>query len=424
MALYRLLNYSISHVCLICFIMEFTKWRYPAKKTIGTGIAVTVVLILLEWLRYVNAGLEMRQQVLFAMQTVLILAVSVYLSEYRDFRSLFTGFAGRDYVLCGTLFARCLYVASGKLIFSTMAGALVNLLALIWMIRYLRPHYMEFQLVNRREWMILCLIPAASCFMRIFLRQFLKEPSLEQVAASLSLMIVLYASYILIIRLAAKISKEERIRKERDMLERSIKALKRSMEEVRAAERQIAIQNHDRRHRVRTIQGLMAKGDYDAVNRLLNDYQEVPEVSVVSTYCANDPINTVVSSYAATARQEQVQMYLSLDIPEKLAVNEWGLAVVIGNLLENAIQAASEVEDGGQRILWMTAKQIRGQLLIEVLNPFSTAPVFDKSTCLPISSRGESHGLGLTSVAYFAERNGAVFDCGIEEGKFFARLLI
>lgn len=423
MALYRLINYSISHVCLMCFVLIFTRWKYSARKTIGVGIGVTVVLVILEWLRYVHIHVEAVQQILFSIQIILVLAVSVYLSRYRDFRGLFTGFVGRDYILCGTLLARCLFVSGMNLALSTMIGVTVNLLALAWMIRYLRPHYMEVQLVNRREWMELCLIPAASILARLFLRRFLKEPTLEQVIASLSLMVLLYFCYILIVRLASKISKEDRIRKEHDMLESSIKALKRSMEEVCAAERQIAIQNHDRRHRVRTIQGLMAKGDYDAVNRLLSDYQEVPEISVVSVYCANVPINSVVSSYVASARQQQIRTYISLDIPETLSVNEWELAVVIGNLLENAVYAAGEVGDEERRILWMLAKQVRGQLLIEVLNTYQTPPVFDETTLLPISSRGESHGLGLTSVAYFAEHNGAVFDCGIEDEKFFARLL-
>lgn len=58
MALFRLLNYCIGHVCLMCSILAFTKWRYSAKKTIGVAVAVTVVLFLLEWVRYVNMGLE------------------------------------------------------------------------------------------------------------------------------------------------------------------------------------------------------------------------------------------------------------------------------------------------------------------------------------------------------------------------------
>lgn len=424
MALYRLVNYSVSHICLMCFILAFTKWRYSQRKTVGIAVISTMMLIGLEWIRYVNVGMEFRQQSLFTVQSVLILATSLYLSQYRDFRGLFTGLAGRDYVLCGTLVARCLYVSEGKLLLSAAAGVAINVLTLIWMIRCFRPYYMEFQLINRREWIELCLIPAGFYLARIFLRPFLKEPGLEQVVASISLMGLMYVSYILMFRLVSKIAREERIQRERDMLESSIKALKRSMEEVHAAEQRIAIQNHDRRHRVRTVQGLMEKGDYDAIRSLLNDMEKAPEQPVASHYCDNLPVNGIVSSYVALARQRQVQTYVTLDIPAKLSVNEWELAVVVGNLLENAIDAAGDVENPEQRILWMTAKSVRGQLLLEVLNTFHGSPVFDEDTLLPISSRGGGHGLGLPSVVYFAEHNGAVFDCGIENDRFFARLLI
>lgn len=424
MALFRLLNYSIAHVCLMCSLLAFTKWRYSAKKTIGVAVGVTAVLFLLEWVRYVNMGLESMQSTAYFFQTVLILGTSVYLSQYRDFRGLFTGFSSRIYVQSGTLIARGLYVFTDHLAFSVSVGAILNIIFLIVLIRYLRPHYMGYQLVNRKEWFWLCLVPGVFSLLRVVLRDFLVEAEPKEIISALFLVMTLYVSYVLLFRLVGKCAKEERIQRERDVLESSIKALKRTMEEIHVVEQKRAIQEHDRRHLIRMMQGLIAKEDYDSVKGLLNQFLESPESQVESYFCDNPPINGLVSMCVTAAKEKQIQTYMELDIPEKLPVNEWELAVVIGNLLENAIEAASDGKAEEGRMIWMTARQIRGQMLIEVLNTFGGTPVFDEETLLPISSRGEGRGFGLPSVVGFTERSGATFDCGIEDNRFFARLLI
>lgn len=357
-------------------------------------------------------------------QTVIILTTSVCLSQYRDFRGLFTGFSSRIYVQSGTLIARAMYVFTDHLVWSVSVGAIINIVFLIVLIRYLRPHYMGYQLVNRKEWFWLCLVPAVFSLLRVVLRDFLVDTKPEEIMGALFLVMTLYVSYVLLFRLVGKCAKEERMQRERDVLEGSIKALKRTMEEIEAAEQKRAMKEHDRRHLVRTMQGLIAKEDYDSVKGLLNQYLESPESPGERRFCDNLPINGLISMCVSAAKERQIQTHMELDIPEKLPVNEWELAVVIGNLLENAIEAANDEESCERRMIWMTARQIRGQMLIEVLNTFGSKPVFDNETLLPISSRGEGRGFGLASVVGFTERSGATFDCGIEEHRFFARLLI
>lgn len=424
MALFRLLSYDISHICLMIYLLAFTKWRYSAKKTIGLAVIATAALFLLEWIRYVHPLQGGEQRLLYALQMAVIVVTSCCLSQYRDFRGVFTGLFAKTYVLFGNLVGRTLFLLGWGLAFSVGVSLVINLAMMACLLYCLRPNYMELQLVKRKEWAQLSMIPGIFCVARLFLREHLNDPDPMQVLASLSLVLVLYVCYVLLFQLVTKVSREEKLLREKEVLETGTRALRRAQEEVRVAERQIAIQNHDRKHLIRTMQGLMAKADYDAVQRLLSEVQAMPEHPVGSHYCDNAPINGVVSFYMAAAREKQVETHVALDIPEHLPVNEWELAVVLGNLLENAVRAAGETEAGKPRNIRMTAKQVRRQMLIEVLNTYSGTIVFDQETSLPTSPRGEGHGLGMRSVAYFAERTGAAFDCGIEDGLFFVRLLI
>lgn len=422
---FRFISYSASHICMVCYLLVFIKWRFPVVHTVISALFSTVLLILLEWMqRLGGVVVGTGQSWTIIAQILVVQGTALYLTEYRDFRGLFTGLTSSNYVMLGNLVAIAVYAAGAGTGISLGIGVGMHLLFLGVLAHYLRPPYLESQLANRQEWMGLCLIPSGFYLALLLLVASTDRGSLPRNLAALSLLLTQYLAYVIVFRLINSINREEEMQKEREMLETSIKALKLSVEEAYAAERRTAIQNHDRRHMIRTLQTLMVKQDYAAVEQLLSREEELPETPVASHYCDNLPVNGVITCYAGAAQRQAVQTYFALEIPEKLWVNEWELAVVVGNLMENAVEAAGQVPAVNDRKLWMTARQVRDQLLIEIRNTFDGDIQFDRKTALPQSSRGEGHGLGLRSVAHFAERAGAALDCGIEDGIFVVRLLI
>lgn len=423
MAQFRLISYSVSHICLVCYLLAFTTWRFSAKKTAGIAAAAVASLFFFEWVRYVYLDNIWCQAWTMLCQIVVVQVTAVYLSRYRDARSLFTGLTSSNYVLFGTLISRSMYDYGWGMAVSIAAGAVIHLCLLTALVIYLRSAYLELQIVKHREWLWLCLIPMTIYLALRCLRKSMEGPDLGQLLATLFLLLAIYLTYILVFQVTQKVNREHWSSQEMKILETSIRAQKRAAEEIYRAERQIAIQNHDQRHLFRTMKSLMAEHDYEAVNQMLNQVQEKQEAIVQAHYCDNTPVNGIVSYYVSMAVQMAVQTHIALDIPEQLTVNEWELSVVIGNLMENAVQAAGAVKDAAHRELWMNAKRIRGQILIEILNTFEGGIVFDKATALPMSDKGEGHGLGVQSVAYFAEHNKGTLDCGTENGRFFVRLL-
>lgn len=422
MELFRLLNYSTSYICLVCYLLIFIKWRYRAGKMFVSAVLTIVVLIGLEWIRYVNLTQGIVETWTILAQFFVFQGAALYLSQYRDFRGLFTGLTSINYMLFGNWVARSIFIGGGSLVGSMVVLVVIHVLFLAGLVRFLRPLYMEFQSVNRRDWKGLCAAPAGFYLVLGFLKS--GSSDLILLLAIITLLLTMYLMYAIMFRLINSINREEQMQKERNMLETSIKAIKRAVEEAHVTEQRMAIYDHDRRHLIRTLRVLMEKKDYGAIEQILNQMQEVQTFSASSRYCDNVPINGVVTYYAEAAKRNQIQTSFSLDIPRELKVNEWELAAVIGNLMENAVNAAGAVNNTGTRMLGMTAKQVRGQLLIEIKNNYEGNVAFHTDTGLPLSSGGEGHGIGLRSVKYFAEHTGAVFDCGIEEELFTVRLLI
>lgn len=425
MEVFRLISYSVSHICLMCYVLFFTRWKYSPIKTIAIALLATGVLIGLETIRYLTLSQGEVQVWTIILQIVVVQVTAFFLSVYRDFRGLFTGLISSNYVLLGNLISRVVYILGGSFLCSVAVGALIHVLFLGVLIRFLKPSYMEVQYTSRVVWFRLCLIPSSFYLTLLILGNWLRGANLIQNAVILCvLLLVMYLSYVLIFQMVQIIYKDEQVKKERDMLATNIKTMKRIMEEVYLVEQRIAIQNHDRRHLARTIQTLLAEQNYDAIGRLLSKSQDAYTGLERSHYCDNTPVNGVVCYYAEMAQRNQIQMQVTLNIPEEIRVSEWELAIVVGNLMENAIKAAAGVPDVSGRFLWVSAKMLGEQFLIEIQNSFEGSIVFDKKTLLPFSKEGEGHGIGLHSVCCFAQRNQGVFDCGGEDGKFFARLLV
>lgn len=424
MEIFRLFSYSTSHIFLICYVLMFIKWRYSALRTIGTAVVTTLCLIGLELVRYVQLDQGLHLLWTIVAQILLLQTTTLYLSEYRDFRGLFTGLSSSNYVLFGNLIARIVYSVGVGIWLSTVTGALIHAGFLVGLLCYLRPSYMEVQRITHKNWFRLCLIPLSFYLALLLLMQCLSGSNLLHNLALLCVLFTIYLAYVLLFQMIYNIYKDERVKREREMMEMSMEALKRIMEEVQVVENRIAIARHDQRHLARTLQALMEKEDYEAVKRLLNQDQDAEWILMGSHYCDNVAVNGVICYYARVAENSQIRFEVSAHIPETIPVNEWELAVAIGNLLDNAVQAASEVKDMSRRMLRMTAKPIRNQILIEILNDYEGDIAFDPKTTLPISANGEGHGIGLRSVTSFAECNQGLLDYGVEGGQFFVRLLV
>ena len=137
-------------------------------------------------------------------------------------------------------------------------------------------------------------------------------------------------------------------------------------------------------------------------------------------YCENTTVNAAISHYMSCARTENIPMTVSANIPGRLSVNELELAIVISNLLENAINACRKIPET-DRYLKLTAKY-KNQLLLEIENSCDKKVVLDKDG-YPFF-REENHGIGTRSVLAFVNKTDSEICYCSEETRFRVRMII
>ena len=144
----------------------------------------------------------------------------------------------------------------------------------------------------------------------------------------------------------------------------------------------------------------LEKDDIDGLKEYLTAYERKLPPDIRRTFTKNFALNVVCTHYAEEARKYEIDYDVELDMPERLPVNEPEVCALLGNLLENALEAASEMESGFVRV---NARQTgESMLLITVDNSSRRRPVVENGRFR--SCKREGYGIGTDSVRAIAER--------------------
>jgi sensor histidine kinase regulating citrate/malate metabolism len=130
-------------------------------------------------------------------------------------------------------------------------------------------------------------------------------------------------------------------------------------------------------------------------------------------YCSNQTINALLSSYSKRCKELNVQYKVSFDLPETFSIPDYDVCIILGNLLENALEACQKIETG--REIELVIKHKVSQLSIMVKNSFNG--IAKKKGDKLMSSKKDG-GLGLPEIHAVVESYDGHFTTDWSESKF------
>ena len=203
------------------------------------------------------------------------------------------------------------------------------------------------------------------------------------------------------------------------LMEIAAKNMKERLQLTESSMQKDRIMRHDRRHFEALLYQLLEEGNIEEAKKYLAERLAM-EPQPVMKYCENTTVNAAISHYMACAKMENIAITVSANIPSGLSVNELELAIVISNLLENAINACRKLPET-DRYLKLTAKY-KIQLLLEIENSCDRKVALDEDG-YPFS-KDENHGIGTRSVLAFVNKTDSEI-CYLAEGtRFRVRMIL
>lgn len=138
--------------------------------------------------------------------------------------------------------------------------------------------------------------------------------------------------------------------------------------------------------------------------------------------CANSTVNALLVYFRQMAEAYDVRYDAAADVPVRSAFPEQTLAVLLGNLLENAMDACKVVSDGTAYVT-VTVKETADVLFVQVENTCIAVPVRDTDGSF-FSTKHEGKGIGLTSVQSIAEQYEGIMTVETGSGRFCVAVLL
>lgn len=175
---------------------------------------------------------------------------------------------------------------------------------------------------------------------------------------------------------------------------------------------------HDYRHHIQTMKVHAAKGEYEEITRYLDmlDDDLTNVETVVRT--GNRMADAILNSKLSLAAEKEIDIKAEAKIPVSLTVSELDLCIIIGNLLDNAMEACMELPP--ERRLIRLYMEMKGTYLYLALT--NTAGGRKKHSFG--TTRGEGHGLGLSRVDAVVQKYGGYVTRASEDEAFSTEILL
>lgn len=250
-------------------------------------------------------------------------------------------------------------------------------------------------------------LPLASCLIVCIFSYFVQF-NIQLHLSVLILMLIIYflllISNIFLIDLLEKIY-EERLSKETFKIgQKSLKHEEKyylSFLEQQDEIVQIVQKTHDINNKLTAVLGLLKHSQIDSAIQIIEDMSKSKSDA---GFCVtgNVVLDAIISSKMKDIQSLEIDFRFDILFPDSCAVEYQDLAVISGNIFDNAIKACQEVSAVNERFIRFTVKQRHDYLCFKMEN----SAYFDKEQ---VSLLGKTdfnlvHGIGLNNVKMVAEK--------------------
>lgn len=194
-------------------------------------------------------------------------------------------------------------------------------------------------------------------------------------------------------------------------------------DEVQNIYRQMRGWRHDYHSHIQTLLALNGNEEKskEYLLRLNDDLTTVD--TVLKT--GNVMVDAILNSKLSLIKSKDIAVNAKAVVPPELKVTEIDLCVIIGNLLDNALEACLRQAEGSQRFIRVYIGVFKGQLYISVTNSIDgKAKKSGKRYLSAKQSSPDEHGFGLMRVDHIAAKYSGYVNRQDEEGVFATEVML
>lgn len=192
------------------------------------------------------------------------------------------------------------------------------------------------------------------------------------------------------------------------------------LNEVRSIHKEMRGYKHDFHHHLQALKGQLEAGEVDRalayIEQLDNQLMNVD--TLLKT--GNVSLDAILSAKIAQAKAENIAVTVKANVPDALTISDLELSIIIGNLLDNAIEACRTVT--GERFIRIFISMKGTMLYFSMLNAAGAKK--KKTGSLFATHKDGVHGFGLRRAEAILEEHGGWVKYNSEDGAFTSEFLV
>ncbi len=206
-----------------------------------------------------------------------------------------------------------------------------------------------------------------------------------------------------------------------DLARHIIEATSQQAGEIRNMMETARVLRHDCKHHLHVAQILLETGRLQEAREYLLAFGTKCDEGVWPSYCPSPAVNALLGGYQKRCRDEGIDFSAMVELPENPPMDSFELCTLLGNLLENALEACRKAPEGQRKISLRGAPQ-GSQLMITVQNTFDGTILKEEGHI--VSRKGTSGGLGIKSIRTIAGRHHGEYVPEWNENTFTASVML
>jgi len=159
-----------------------------------------------------------------------------------------------------------------------------------------------------------------------------------------------------------------------------------------------------------------------AKSKIEEFYGKIPSINRIET--GNDAVNALVQSKLKDIHDQIPNNNISIIIPEKVQIDDIDLCILIGNAVDNAIEACKKITETGNRMLEIKIFPVNNQISMLFVNSKNT---LDKksSGLLKTTKKDEyMHGFGIENMKNICQKYDGNITLEQSENRFIVSILL
>lgn len=192
--------------------------------------------------------------------------------------------------------------------------------------------------------------------------------------------------------------------------------------EVETMYRKMRGWRHDYHNHIQVLKAHMELARYEEAKQYLSMLND--DLSTVDTVIktGNVMVDAILNSKLTMIREKEIQVDATAVVPQDVPFSGIDLSVLIGNLLDNAMEACAQVANKDERFIRIYMDIVKKQLYISVTN--SMEGTARRKGLQYLSTKAGLHGFGLIRIDRIATKYGGFVNRQNEEGVFATEVML